>query len=189
MPGDYGAIQTFTGKRFYPLAPEPADICVEDICHALSMQCRFTGHCREFYSVAQHSMLVATLVKPATPENVLWALLHDASEAYLIDVARPVKQSAAFAAYREAEAVMQCAVATRFSLPPDMPEAVHLADNVALAIEAREFMTPLLPEWAPFVELDRPEIRLIAVSPQEAERALTETLERALDNYTRVRLH
>src|SRR5690606_29748913 len=84
--GDW--MQTFTGRRFWPLDPRPDEICIEDIAHALSMQCRYAGHCLSFYSVAEHSVLLSQHV--AEPFR-RWALLHDASEAYLVDVPRPIK--------------------------------------------------------------------------------------------------
>src|SRR5271156_4912831 len=83
---DSAWIQTFTGKKFYPFNPKPQDIDIRDIAHALSNICRFTGHTKRFYSVAEHSRNVAKLV-PAHMK--LQALLHDASEAYLCDIARP----------------------------------------------------------------------------------------------------
>jgi hypothetical protein len=74
--GDW--MQTFTGRRFWPLDPRGEDVLIEDIAHALSLLTRYGGHCTRFYSVAEHSVLLA---RAATPENALWLLLHDASEA------------------------------------------------------------------------------------------------------------
>src|SRR5574342_1090607 len=95
-----GSIITYTGRLFWPLSPRLEDINILDICHALSNQTRFTGHTREFYSVAQHSCLVSDLL----PEKFkLDGLLHDASEAYLMDLARPVKELEQMTFFREAE--------------------------------------------------------------------------------------
>ena len=81
-------LSTYTGKKFYPYDPRPEQICIEDIAHGLSMLCRFAGQCRFFFSVAEHSIAVAHLL----PANLkLFGLLHDASEAYLADLPRPVK--------------------------------------------------------------------------------------------------
>ncbi|MEM9149127.1 MAG: hypothetical protein AAGB19_01555 [Cyanobacteria bacterium P01_F01_bin.3] len=79
-------IQTFTGKAFWPLEPDPELICIEDIAWALAHQSRYSGHCDRFYSVAEHSLWVSG---QCSPEHKLWGLLHDASEAYLSDVVRP----------------------------------------------------------------------------------------------------
>jgi hypothetical protein len=98
-----GKIYTYTGKLINPMDPDPKAICIEDIAHALSNICRWTGHSRWFYSVAQHSVHVASYV---TAKNKLWALLHDATEAYLCDIATPVKEAAGMEAYREAEKTM-----------------------------------------------------------------------------------
>lgn len=147
MSGDW--INTYTGRKFYPLAPRVEDIHIVDIARALSMQCRFTGHVRQFYSVAQHSIAVARHVPVA---DQLWALLHDAPEAYLIDLARPVKQQPAMAGYRRAEARLMAAVCQRFGLPPWMPASVALADNRMLMTEAHALMH-MHPDWTADVEL------------------------------------
>lgn len=131
-------INTFTGRKFYPLDPRVEDIHIEDIAHALSLQCRFTGHVQYFYSVAQHSVHVAEHV---SAKDRLWALLHDAPEAYLIDLARPVKHAPALAGYRRAEVALMKAICRRFGLSPKMPAPVKEADNRMLITEAHSLMT------------------------------------------------
>lgn len=134
--GDW--MQTYSGRQFWPLDPRPDEIHIEDIGHALSNQCRFAGHCRTFYSVAEHSVRVAEIVPP---DEALWALLHDAPEAYLVDLPRPLKRSAGFAPrYREVEDRLMAVVCERFGLPVVMPERVKEADNVLLMTEARDLM-------------------------------------------------
>lgn len=86
--GDW--FQTYTGKRFYPIDPKPEDVEIYDIAHSLSLLCRFNGHCRSFYSVAQHSVLVADKLPD---ELKLFGLLHDAHEAYTGDFISPLKRS------------------------------------------------------------------------------------------------
>jgi hypothetical protein len=130
-------IDTYTGRRFSPFIPEPADIAIEDIAHALSLQCRFGGHIRVHFSVAQHSELASWLVPAA---DALWALLHDASEAYLVDIPRPLKQSPWFTPYREAEAALQRAIFKRFGLRGELPAAVTVVDDRLLATEARDLL-------------------------------------------------
>ena len=87
-------IQTFTGIGFDPINPDPKLIKIEDIAHALSNQCRFSGHARSFYSVAQHSAHCAEIACLASNAPLARAmLLHDASEAYLLDMPRPLKKA------------------------------------------------------------------------------------------------
>jgi hypothetical protein len=135
-------LQTYTGRRFFPLEPNPSDIDIEDIAHALSMQCRFSGHCHRFYSVAEHCFWVSSAL-PA--EYAAWGLLHDAAEAYLVDLARPVKRE--MASYRIAEANLMRAICSRFGLTPVEPVAVKRADEMLLAAEARVLMAPLVEGW------------------------------------------
>lgn len=117
-------IQTYTGKKFYPLDPRPEDIDIADIAHALSLQCRYGGHCGTFYSVAEHSILVAQAVPR---KDALWGLLHDASEAYLVDVPRPIKGE--LGNYYEIEANLMRVICDVFDLPHDMPASVADVDQ------------------------------------------------------------
>jgi hypothetical protein len=133
--GDWSC--TYTGLQFWPLDPRAAEICIEDIAHALSLLCRFGGHCRSFYSVAQHSVLVSW---HCDEPDALWGLLHDASEAYLMDLPRPIKHSAGLERYREAEQLVMQAACDHFGLPTSMPESVERADESLLATEARDLM-------------------------------------------------
>lgn len=142
-------IQTYSGKRFNPTKPYVDAIVIQDIAHSLSMQCRFSGHVRRFYSVAQHSVLVSYL---CNFEDALWGLLHDASEAYLVDVPRPLKRSGKFDAYLEFEAEMQKAICKRFNLPEKEPHSVKRADQLLLATEARDLLGPLRSDWIQSIE-------------------------------------
>jgi len=126
---------TFTGQQFWPLDPYPSEIDIKDIAHSLSMQCRFNGHCRSFYSVAQHSVLVSEQV---SEKNALWALLHDATEAYVADVPRPLKPF--LTNYQEIEKGVMRAICDRYDLDYEMPDEVHVADSALLADEARCLM-------------------------------------------------
>jgi len=140
-------IQTFTGRRVHPLDPNPDEIDLKDIAHALSLQCRFAGHCREFYSVAEHSVRVAR----ALPENLKrWGLLHDAAEAYLNDITRPVKSR--FPDYRKFEDLLLEAVGLRFNLGPGPSDEIMHMDNVVLATEARDLLGPAPDMWSPLPE-------------------------------------
>lgn len=142
-------IQTHSGRRFNPLNPYVDAIVIQDIAHSLSMQCRFTGHTKKFYSVAQHSVLVSYICDSS---DALWGLLHDASEAYLVDVPRPLKRSGKFDAYIEFEHNMMKAICKRFGLVEKEPPSVKKADTLLLSTEARDLMSPLHPDWTNRVE-------------------------------------
>lgn len=161
---DEAWIQTFSGKRFTPTNPNPDSIVIQDIAHSLSMQCRFSGHVKRFYSVAQHSVLVSYL---CNNEDSLWGLLHDATEAYLIDIPRPLKRSGKFDAYLEFEKNMQTAICRRFGLIDKEPPSVKKADTILLATEARDLMSPLRDDW---IYLVRPlPMTIDPLGPGEAE--------------------
>lgn len=145
-------IQTYTGLQFQPLNPRVEDIRIEDIAHALSNQCRFSGHCREFYSVADHSLWVSRVVE-APPDGclsdrrgenralALWGLLHDAPEAYLVDLPRPIKHGSEIGRmYREFEGRLMAAICERFGLPAEEPDEVKHADKRLLFTEQRDLM-------------------------------------------------
>lgn len=169
--GDW--IQTYTLRQFWPLDPRPEDVDLTDIAHALSLICRFTGHVREFYSVAQHSLLVADRAfELAPPERdraaAKWGLLHDASEAYLVDVARPVKRLPEMAGYREAERRVQTAICERFGLPPEEPPEVKQADRDVLYTEARDLFNGVHRAWR--WEAEPLGLLVDPLPPAEAER-------------------
>jgi uncharacterized protein len=161
-------IQTYTGKKFFPLDPNIEDICIEDIAHSLSMQCRFNGHSKEFYSVAQHCVVMARLWFPEEPELKLYALLHDASEAYLSDIPRPLKHLPQFNFYRDAETTLQALIYIKYGLIPVEPERIKRADNEILGEEAMSplIMSPLHPDWLIRGEGD---ISFHSWTPKEAE--------------------
>lgn len=168
------SILTSTGKWFDILKPDPALIDLRDIASALSKLCRFGGHCRQFYSVAEHSILMAKMMRQQNGnDSVLsrWALLHDASEAYVVDIPRPAKRQ--LTEYMVIEDAIQRAVAVRFDLPWPIPQAVHEADHGILSLELRAYM-PEQPEHAlPPLPMSRliDELPTETLSPQIAERA------------------
>lgn len=140
-------IQTFTCNKYWPLEPRAEDVRLEDIAHALSMMCRFAGHCRRFYSVAEHCVHVSEILEPKSPQVALWGLFHDASEAYLVDIPRPVKIAKDFSFYRGAESANMMAICERFGLDPVEPPAVKIADNIMLATEAKALFEHAVDGW------------------------------------------
>ena len=160
--GDF--IATFSGRAFWPFDPRPEDVVIEDIAHALSMLCRFGGHTQRFYSVSEHSIHISRRVPPA---DALWGLLHDASEAYLLDLPRPIKVH--IPEYRKIEArVMDC-IAERFHLEPDEPVSVQRMDRDIIHDE-REQLMPLM-KHMPWVWGGKPHNIIIrGWTPAAAER-------------------
>lgn len=158
-------LQTYTGKVFWPLDPRAEDVDINDIAQALANQCRYGGHVKQFYSVAEHSVHVSKAVPHA---HALWGLLHDASEAYLVDVPRPIKIH--MPEYRAWEARLMAVICARFGLFGVMPASVKVADNRMLATEQAAIMNPCARSW----ENTGPKIDTIAVAcwPPNVARAM-----------------
>lgn len=160
-------IETATGLKFHFLNPQPDEISILDIAHALANQCRYTGHCAQFYSVAEHSILVAHLTHPTDKKLQFAGLMHDATEAYLTDVASPVK--AFLKGYKPMEDVLYSAIAAKFGLPDPLPDDVKHADRKALLIEASQLLPSGGKDWreAGMVE-ELPEIEIVGLTPVQA---------------------
>ncbi len=162
-------IQTYTGRQFWPLDPRPVDIDLKDIAHALSQQCRFSGHTNEFFSVAQHSANVAAYLEREGHSEATQrcGLLHDASEAYLIDVPRPMKRL--LPDYIAAEDDLQSVIAERFKISWPFPEPVHHADNVMLASEAKRLLKPPPAPWEKMPDPIEHDVWFESMPPRLAE--------------------
>jgi hypothetical protein len=163
-----GWIKTYTGGAVYPLNPEATSIDIRDIAHGLSLTCRFAGQCEEFYSVAQHSVLVT---EQLPIKFRLAGLLHDASEAYLADIPRPVKSG--LPDYVAAEAKLMGVIALRFGLPHPLPDIVKRTDTRMLATEI-----PQLLKSHRDIDVGVPPItglKIKPIPPQDAEKQFLET--------------
>jgi hypothetical protein len=168
-PGPY--LQTVSGRWVNPFDPDPAQLDIGDIARALSNQCRFGGHCRVFYSVAQHSVHVSELIEQrgGDVEEVFAALMHDASEAYLGDMPHPIKhRSPLGAAFRDAEKHLERAIHERFAIRTETPE-IKPADRALLATERRAFMVETW-DWPELDGVQPLELELTAWPPDQAER-------------------
>ena len=136
-------MQTYTGKKFYPLDPRVEDIDFVDIAHHLSMICRFGGATTEFYSVAEHCLLLSY---EASDENALWALLHDAAEAYVGDMVRPLKRY--MPEYCRVEDKILAVVAEKAGLVgTTIPQEVRDLDTIILLDEKLSVMYSSDNQW------------------------------------------
>lgn len=140
-----------SGRPFYPFNPKPESIFIEDIARALSNLCRFNGHCHKFYSVAEHSVWASEIV---SPENKLQALLHDATEAYVGDLIRPIKKfTPDFVLMEE---LVWDAICTKFGVPKEMHYEVKWADDACLKAEGRDLLQPFGVEKFPDIRVTPP---------------------------------
>ena len=158
-------LSTYTGHYIDLLNMTADDVKIMDIAHSLSQQCRFAGHTTQFYSVAQHSVRVAL----ALPRHLqLTGLLHDAAEAYVVDLPRPIKQL--LPDYRILEERVWLAICFRYGLNTILPAEVKRADERALVAEFQEVMTFQPPaSWFPGIRPLSPSCR--AWRPEEARGA------------------
>ena len=173
-PGPY--IQTVSGRRVNPFAPALDDIDLGDIAVALSNQCRFGGHTRRYYSVAQHACVVSDEVLARTGDSyaALWALLHDASEAYLIDLPHPIKHRSELGRlYRDAEEGLEEVIRERFGLTGPAPPSVKEVDRAVLATE-RATLTMVAWHWPELEGVEPLEIEIEPWTPEVAAAALLE---------------
>ena len=135
---DHDWINVYSGTRFHPFDPQPHEIHLVDIAHALGRACRYAGHTPMHYSVAEHAVHASKVVEllGGSIEEQRWALLHDATEAYLVDLPSPIKNHPGYAFYVEHEDVIMEAIANRFGLhQTTMPLVVKQADKAMLFIE------------------------------------------------------
>lgn len=201
-------IQTWSGLKVCPTRPDPTQFRIKDIARALSFQCRYAGHVRRFFSVAEHSVRVSEIVEsrmPCQPVSacdydsgvtcsaiVRWGLIHDASEAYLGDVTRPLKHTPGMEGYRLAEAAMQGAIAAWLGLPTEEPDIVKAVDTEILGTEARQLKFPVHPDWAKTTATGElqpsiPGLRVGIWTPAQAERAFLRRFNRLFPNHSKAR--
>jgi hypothetical protein len=164
-------IQTFTGRRFHYADMQPSDVHILDIAHALSMLCRYGGHSRMFYSVAEHSVLLCDALR-AAGEDVhvqLAGLMHDSTEAYCVDIPRPLKRM--LSDYKAFENRAWDVIASRFGLMPELPAIVHEYDTRMLITERPVLFESPIP-WPRYEEVKPlPGVLLHCAEPWKAKLA------------------
>lgn len=180
--GDW--MQTFTGRQFWPLDPRADEVDVVDIAHSLGYQCRYGGHSRRFYSVAEHCILMSMFMP--TRELALYALLHDAAEAYVVDVPRPLKRH--LRGYAQIEDMVLSVILEKFGVPYErhemplgqhrlirFPSEVTEADNRILMDERAQLLSPPPAPWA--LELEPLGVAIDCLPPHRAAEAYLARLE------------
>lgn len=163
--GDW--MQVASGRPFWPLDPRADEVHLDDIAHGLSMLCRFGGHVKKFYSVAEHSVWCSLIVPP---EHALQALMHDATEAYCVDIPRPLKRG--LSNYAEIEAAIWTATCERFGLVHDLHPSVKAADNAMCLAEAAQLMTRPEIDWSATGE--PADVKVECWSPDDAKQRFLE---------------
>ena len=161
-----------SGRLFDFLDPHGSDFDIYDIAHGLAHICRYAGQCRAFYSVAEHSILVADTVEEFAYE----ALLHDAAEAFIGDVTRPFKQL--LPEYRRIEAAVEGAIIERFGMDRRFKKIVKHADLRVLAAEQAQVMAPGCADWAAEAGINPAPIQVRYMEPAAAKRAFLSRFEK-----------
>lgn len=136
-----GKIRMFSGIYVNPLDLHPEDVCIEDIAHHLSLICRYTGACPFHFSVAQHSLMVSAFMyhEWGIAIAALAGLLHDASEAYLNDIASPIKHDPRMSFYREAEDRAERLIFDKFGVKHSWLAPTKGEDDKAFFIEVNSW--------------------------------------------------
>lgn len=178
--GDW--IATASGTKWFLTDPHPNDVRIDDIAHALAMVCRFGGHCREFYSVAEHSVRMAEVADfEHGIDAAMWALIHDAPEAYLGDMVRPLKST--MPDYRRMEARTEEVIIQGLGFKPVNAECrayVKHLDDVLLMTERRDLVNHCGHDWTPRAEPLPGTI--VPMSPMIAKAAFLGTFQRLLND-------
>lgn len=178
MRTEHNWFPTASGVKFYPTAPSMADIHIEDIAHSLAMQCRFAGHVKTFYSVAQHSVLVSQNV----PQHLALAgLLHDAAEAYCQDIIAPLKRTGLYEDHLAIEDHLLLMIFEKYNLPfwalPENQPLIKHADLRALMTERRDVCHPKASLYDWHVDAEPFDAEIVGQSPQEAKTSFLKRFE------------
>lgn len=165
-------IMLASGRLFDFLDPHGSDFGIDDIAQGLAHICRYAGQCRAFYSVAEHSILVADIAEDFAYE----ALLHDAAEAFIGDITRPLKQL--LPEYKRIEAAVEDAIIERFGMDRRFRDIVKRADLRVLAAEQAQVMAPGCADWAVEAGINPAPIQVRYLDPATAKRAFLSRFEK-----------
>ena len=163
------SIMLNSGSVFDLTHPNYDKISIEDIAHGLSLTCRYAGQCNSFYSVAEHSVLVSSIV---TRRVGLEALLHDAAEAFIGDITRPLKHL--LPDFQEIETKILKAIFERFQLEFPLAEEVKLADDRVMAAELQELMPSGTNKWLQDLRIRPAQVVIRGLTPEAAKSVFLE---------------
>lgn len=160
-------IETYTGVRFSLSSPSPDDVSIEDIAHSLAYQCRYNGHIREFYSVAEHSCHIHDLlIREGHRDQVAFAgLMHDSTEAYVGDLPAPLKSI--LPSYKVVEYSVWDAITVAFGLQLSLPQRVKELDRLMVLAERNHLKFGSDHDWG--IVGEAPDIDIQCWGPQEAK--------------------
>lgn len=171
--------ETYSGHRFYILNPRARHLSIEELAHSLANLCRFNGHVRKFYSVAQHSVLVSQLVEKHGKNAALWGLLHEVDEPYLGDLVTPVKYALGYRKLKQISNRYIEAARVQFKLGPYPRDVIKHADLVALVTEKRDLLSKrFMPGWLTDFGLPLVDPLPITIEPWGIKKAKRRFLER-----------
>lgn len=160
--GDW--MMTYTGQKVFPLDPRPEEINLRDIAWALAHQCRYNGHCRFFYSVAEHSVILSKTFHDAGLARQ--ALLHDAAEAYIGDMIRPLKRFVP--QFLEVEAAFESVIFARFGLPEELHPEIKARDAAILSDERAVLFDTAICDAHGWTDAPRLHVQVVGVDPGAA---------------------
>lgn len=168
MKTDMNFIETHSGKRFFFQKPTADMVCIEDIAYALSNLCRFNGHCKRFYSVAEHSVIISQwlAMRGASVETQMAGLMHDCAEAYIGDMPKPIKIT--MPNFMEMEKRIEEVIFAKYDLPFPFPSIVKEADCRILKDERAQIMHPSEHTWM-IDEAEPLGVSIEGVCPETAE--------------------
>lgn len=161
------------GGRFYFDDVTVSTFSIEEIADALSKICRFTGHTQRFYSVAEHSVLTSLIVPKA---YAFEALMHDAHEAFVGDVAAPLKSL--LVDYQVVEDRAAARVRKHFGLPAKTSQPVKWADLEMLALEKRDLLPSAKEDWLCLEGIEPAQTTLLFCEPSNARQIFLERFQK-----------
>lgn len=152
-----------SGNYFSYEHPQESRWAFDDIAHGLAMTCRFGGQARRYYSVAEHSVYVSRLV----PSELAWdALMHDAAEAFICDMPKPLKEL--LPDYKAVERRVEAAIAARYGLIDPMPREIKIADIQMLRAEQVQIMRNN-EDWHWTFNVPEPDVQIACFPPEDAK--------------------